>query len=110
MNKDIKEIWTAALESNEYKQGHNVLRIGDEYCCLGVLCDLYHKHTGLGEWTKEKDLHFFCGSNKYLPLEVKVWADLKNGSGEYSENSCLAGDNDSGKSFKEIAQIIREKF
>ena len=38
---DIKQKWVAALRSGKYKQGIHCLRsASDEYCCLGVLCDL----------------------------------------------------------------------
>ena len=38
---DIKQKWVAALRSGDYKQGRGYLRtIDNEYCSLGVLCDL----------------------------------------------------------------------
>lgn len=41
MNKEIKAKWLEALRSGRYKQGRTLLRsIDDEYCCLGVLCDI----------------------------------------------------------------------
>lgn len=49
MKKEIADRWVAALESGEYKQGQRRLRCNDEYCSLGVLCDLYSKETGI-EW------------------------------------------------------------
>lgn len=36
----IKEDWIKALRSGKYKQGTGCLRKGDEYCCLGVLCEV----------------------------------------------------------------------
>lgn len=32
--------WAAALESGDYARTTRVLRSGDAYCCLGVLCDV----------------------------------------------------------------------
>lgn len=40
MNTLWKNRWIEALRSGRYKQGHGVLRQGDEFCCLGVICDL----------------------------------------------------------------------
>ena len=50
MKQEIKEKWVSALRSGEYKQGKEGLRIYNEFCCLGVLCDLYIKETGVGFW------------------------------------------------------------
>lgn len=42
MNPEIKARWVAALRSGEYKQGRGDLRReSGEFCCLGVLCDLF---------------------------------------------------------------------
>lgn len=32
--------WVEALRSGKYKQGKGCLRYGDNYCCLGVLCEV----------------------------------------------------------------------
>lgn len=40
MRRDIKEKWVAELRSGKYKQGTGYLRRNDEFCCLGVLCEL----------------------------------------------------------------------
>ena len=41
MNNNLRKRWVAALRSGEYEQGKERLRSGgDEYCCLGVLCDI----------------------------------------------------------------------
>jgi hypothetical protein len=40
-----------ALESGEFKQAQGALKVEDTYCCLGVACELYHRATGLGQWT-----------------------------------------------------------
>lgn len=40
MSPELKAKWVAALRSGEYKQGREVLRNGDQFCCLGVLCDI----------------------------------------------------------------------
>ena len=40
MDPGIRARWVAALRSGEYEQARKVLRSGDAYCCLGVLCEL----------------------------------------------------------------------
>ena len=49
MDPEIKAKWVAALRSGEYKQGQNFLNKGDQFCCLGVLCDITKEETG-GYW------------------------------------------------------------
>ena len=40
-NKPIIRKWVDALRSGKYEQGNDLLRsIDDEFCCLGVLCDV----------------------------------------------------------------------
>ena len=42
MNEQLYQEWIDALESGDYTFTSNVLRsIRDEFCCLGVLCDIY---------------------------------------------------------------------
>ena len=50
MNLEVKKLWIEALRSDEYKQGrHALCSMGasgvKEFCCLGVLVDLYIKKT-----------------------------------------------------------------
>lgn len=101
--KDNQELWLQALESGKYKQGQRYLKNGDKYCCLGVACEIFgaEKSPVTGE---------FVFSNSILPPEIVETLGLYSDIG----NSCnkndlsLAGLNDEGKSFKEIARIIRE--
>lgn len=40
MDAKLKEDWVKALRSGGYRQGIGKLRSGDEFCCLGVLCQI----------------------------------------------------------------------
>jgi hypothetical protein len=83
MDPEVKARWIAALRSGEYKQGCDVLRtLNDEFCCLGVLCDLYAKEHGIN-WTGRQwgtsggacvlaDL----GGFYYPPDAVREWASF----------------------------------
>jgi hypothetical protein len=52
MNKDLKDKWIKALRSGNYKQGNRQLRSNNnEYCSLGVLCDV----GDLGEWKNDRN-------------------------------------------------------
>ncbi len=110
MKPEIKSIWVEALRGGEYKQGHRALHPGDNFCCLGVLCDLYHKATGLGEWVPApgpalRSAMSFCGEIQYLPPEVQKWTGLENPKAAY-----LAQLNDTGTPFGNIAAIIEASY
>lgn len=80
MKKEIAERWVEALRSGEYNQGEACLRNNSNFCCLGVLCDLYVK-DGHGHWEgkfgeKELDLH-----SATLPSTVIDWAGMKDSDG-----------------------------
>lgn len=133
MNKEIADAWATALESEEFKQGKEALRSADDhFCCLGVLCKLHQRaNPDKGTWVADKD---GVGSYTYdtSPLnltpdrhseldysegviteEVKRWSGSARISPvvpmkEDCETSIsLATLNDNGKSFKEIAALIR---
>lgn len=110
MNAEIKKMWIEALRSVEYKQGQDWLRTaGNEYCCIGVLCDLHAKAVG-GAWKEPGSARGFLyeGKRNWLPARVMEWAVLD----EYDARTgpaFLISLNDSGLPFPEIANYI-EKF
>lgn len=135
MNPEIKAKWVAALRSGDYKQGTGVLRSEwDEYCCLGVLCDIAEKEGVpmiVVEPAADGDVsdgivgayYYFDGDRdtgdyEITPSFVAGWAGLPsvNPSVEltdpYDEDAVvlesLADLNDGGKSFDEMADIIEE--
>ena len=86
MTADIKTKWVAALRSGKYEQTAGVLRNSHGYCCLGVLCDLYSRDTGM-EWVvpNEYDNCTMHGHDGTLPHLVRVWAQLADEYGAYVE-------------------------
>lgn len=111
MNKEIKKMWVDALRSGKYKQGQGWLRTANnKYCCLGVLCDLAVNEERVRR-DLVKDVYAYGKQDRMsvLPSEVIDWAELDQ-HGTYGENRCLVYDNDGGKSFAEIADIIEENF
>lgn len=129
MKPEIKERWLKALRSGEYTQGRGSLRYTkrekqvDAFCCLGVLCDIAQK-DGIGHWggvyegeqtfqTGSQKNGFSYGSETALTSSVLSWAGLEvAGSTVFIKRSdtTLAQLNDSGKSFKEIADIIEREL
>lgn len=110
MKPEIKARWLAALRSGDYIQGHGQLREGNTFCCLGVLCDLYAKETGV-EWKKhESERYAFDHHLSFLPDSVMHWAGLVDHDPipKLGGASCtLSYFNDSRRaSFNEIADHV----
>lgn len=105
MNPEIKQRWVAALRSGEYKQGRNFLFRDGRHCCLGVLCDLYTKETGIA-WT--------APSGQSLPSEVIKWSEVASWSPRVDVGHGkmgLAQINDSGEyDFPTIADLIERSL
>lgn len=123
MKPEIKEKWLIALRSNEYKQGKDWLRsnVGGviRYCCLGVLCDLYIKETGIGEWQgKGNSSSIFVSGEvveaKELPTEVQEWSGISDRIGyihdQFHYNLSLATKNDESSDFEKVIVLIEEHF
>ena len=105
MNPSIKQAWTDALRSNNYKQGMGNLRHGDYYCCLGVLTDVYIQQHGQ-EWHHDvADLYSFQAEGGVLPRAVQEWAELDSSNPLVSDLD-IASRNDNGDSFELIASLI----
>lgn len=137
MNTEYKRKWVDALRSGKYRQGVGVLKnANEEYCCLGVLCDI----LDVGKFLYVKDLNKFSGINTegnssgyiFVDKDVEL-EDIANDFSRdfttsdslsmysvgalpmhvkslvglgYSEESDLIDMNDNGSSFEEIAEWI----
>lgn len=123
MKPEIVKLWVEALRSGEYKQGFGQLRVEDEFCCLGVACDLALKHGVKVEVDTEKYGERMCTrydmSRSVLPIAVKEWlgagdtnpylpAELAD---EFNlRKLSLAALNDDGASFDDIAYYIERAW
>lgn len=122
MNPEVKGPWLEALRSGEYTQGVTRLRMKNNFCCLGVLCDL-HRKAGLGDWgdtdASGEGLLYVPNADGFsdaatLPKAVQEWAGIDaNPVVEVLHerlgleiNASIAELNDEGKTFEEIAEII----
>lgn len=138
MNAAVKKQWVEALRSGEYAQGQNhlrqVVRGRDQFCCLGVLCDLYTqefpevatKWADQGTGTRVISLRHlgtnyrgeleYLYSHEVLTPAVREWAGLKSDDpvveyGEDKKPSTLSALNDCvGLELGEIADIIERSL
>ncbi len=120
MNPEIKTKWIKALASGKYKKGEGALKkINDdgkrEYCCLGVLCDMYRlskKDGSKFEKEDETDFAFRPAGERaeggYLPSTVAVWAGIPLRGGHDDTQDDLAALNDSEDTFEPIITMIKD--
>jgi hypothetical protein len=99
--------WIEALESGKYKQCSDKLYDPETngFCCLGVACAIngvpitsnyYQRHGGAASL-----------SNTTKTRAVMDKLHLRGELGD-SDDDCLASLNDNGKSFEDIAQVLRK--
>ena len=131
MNAEVKKQWVEALRSGKYEQGIGVLRRHndgeDQYCCLGVLCDLYTKAfpKAVGRWDDvvEDGVVPFRFSDtdgmdhwqhEVLTPAVREWAGLETGDPILTfadDRFCVSTLNDDERlDFNSIANLIEEQF
>ena len=96
--------WVEALRSGKYEQTRGALRKGDWFCCLGVACELAIESGVDIRRTDEYRGYTGVVPNRLLPPVVGEWLRLKGRDADWS----LAGKNDSGKTFAEIADLIEQ--
>ena len=112
MNSAIKTKWINALTSGQYLQGTGTLKDTIQgklqFCCLGVLCDLYSKENGK-PWTESGAI---LNESVVLPLEVMDWAGIERARTRevnISTTISLVTLNDTKRySFNDIAKQIQE--
>ena len=113
MKHKIKKLWVAALRSGEYKQGTGTLRtVGNEFCCLGVLCNL-HAQANPKAAAQQSSPTRYDGSSIWPSERVLEWAGLDGANLTVSIRGrldCVAGHNDKGATFAEIADAIEEQL
>lgn len=115
------QAWVDALRSGKYTQGKGSLTENSEDrgsfdCCLGVACKLaIIDGVKLSVYEDRYGNVHYNGEENYLPEPVQAWLGLSTNMGQYATvpgtrfGHGLAGDNDGGKTFTEIADIIEQK-
>lgn len=118
MKQELVDEWLRRLRSGDYQQGHQKLcrmtDSGPTFCCLGVLAEIavdqgLAEKIVYGPFFKYKTKDESVASISSLTQGLQKWAGILS-YGDYSSNPrknlSLATDNDMGKNFWEIAEII----
>lgn len=118
MNQAVAELWAKALPN--YKQTRKRLRIGDNFCCLGVLCELAAEAGVIPKAvvdtpsaTRGSEIYGYCGRTNYLPREVQDWAGMAASDGGWKDingEPSLVDMNDKGAPFASIANFITNNW
>jgi hypothetical protein len=112
MKQDIKQRWVEALRSGKYKQGTGRLRDqnadgDDEFCCLGVLGDLYDRNR----WSHGTEYRVSPEDCRVGTVIAVLPSDVIGDIGlTGAQQDQLAEMNDHGSSFEEIARWIEENL
>ena len=104
-HNDNLKTWVEALRSGDYKQGRQSLRQWDNYCCLGVACDLVDS-DGWDTSQVEVGMYFYGDNFAYMP--ENILADYYGLTD--SEQRDLGMLNDNGFDFDEIADQIEDRY
>ena len=108
--KEAAALWVEALRSGKWQQGQLKLRVGDAYCCLGVACAVYQQVVGgLAIRVHVAGIISYNNRRTILPPVVQEWLGLSTDEGAYEQAGTLSLDNDRGKTFQEIADIIEAR-
>jgi hypothetical protein len=118
LHPDLKKDWTDALRSGRFEQGSTSLRreseTGDQYCCLGVLCELLVEANLLDRRFEENHYAYGAKGAAYdvggLPKVAQKLTGLSLLGHRGPGKDDLASLNDSGVPFTEIANIIDKEF
>ncbi len=114
-----RDLWLEALRSGNYQQGNGQLSVCGCDCCLGVLCKvqdrpqvkrndeyiIFDGHKDL--LTEINPVYDWLGASGCFPLgvQIRTWADEGGG---HDVHDSLAGCNDAGLTFLQIAEIIEK--
>jgi len=133
MHKEIADKWVIALRSGRYEQGVGSLRIGGDYCVLGVLCDVHKtccqiepkddatlpawraNYAGMFEYLPDRSTDK-DGACAFLPDAVKQWAGTRKRN-PVVNGELLSDLNDGSTSghvgkhtFEQLADLIEANY
>lgn len=100
--KAARDKWVSALRSGEYAQGKMSLHSGNEFCCLGVACEIFKEELSIFvNKFPRKDLYSYNQQISFLPKEVNVHLGIAE-----ETDVAFAHMNDRGMTFAQIADFI----
>lgn len=113
MNPQLKQSWIEALRSKRYHQGRGLLRERSRtvtrHCAMGVLFDLV---ATAAQWarmsttvTRSATKEVVEEASGYIPPEILGEIGMSN-----VQQALVAGLNDCGRTFEEIADLIENDF
>lgn len=113
-SKEVVAEWVKELRSGDYRQGKDYLRVGDMFCCLGVLCDMAVKAEVIpvpkpSLLIGSRTNFDYAGETKHLPREIQHWTGILTPFGSINEAWSLVYRNDCGDTFSEIADVIESR-
>ena len=106
MNDNMKKVGVA-LRSGLYEQTVEALQDENGFCCLGVMCMVYEKETGIELVRDNKG--FIYGGDLNDQEGVREWVGLVKDSGASKANDSLVHLNDEGHTFAAIADFIESE-
>ncbi len=107
--------WIEALESGNFKQGqYRLVSTEDEYCCLGVACEVLGAERKGGGYVDGNSPCRTGGLPQQVLRELGMKSDMGSTIERFTINdvevSGLVSANDAaGASLKQIAEILRNK-
>jgi hypothetical protein len=119
MNQQVKKMWVNALRSGEFVRGEGQMKLGDEYCPLGVLCELHRRNAGSNlQWVRDErhpmsEIYMYDGNTGVLPDVVTRWAGLGCDNNPFLDDNSYTVSmwNDSfHRKFEDIADAIEERL
>ena len=106
MNDNMKKVGVA-LRSGLYEQTVEALQDENGFCCLGVMCEIWEKETGLKLARDKKG--FIYGGDLNDQQGVREWVGLLHPDGSTKIMESLVHLNDEGHTFAAIADFIESE-
>lgn len=115
--------WIERLERNDLAQGSTRLRAGDNYCCLGVACEVmgwpWNRYGAEAfearmpgtatRYSADDDDEYEIEVDDYAEgAELTAQAAARLGLTKREHDRCIALNDDEGRTFPEIAAWLRE--
>ncbi len=119
VNKENILKWAEDLESGKYPQAKGALNNEEGLCCLGVACEGAIENGVPVSVVRTQSGVFYDGDRQVLPESVQDWLGMDSADpivefvaddGTETWDSLAILNDDLGKTFPEIAAIIRENF